>query len=143
MRWRMIAVATAAGALLAAACGGGTARVATEGPSGAVSEQPPPECQQASGGTLKVVAIDNEFLPTCLAVSSDQEIMVKHDGTYTHSFTIGAEEPFHTPFLLDLDPIESGDRVRTGAIGDSVEPGTYPFFCKFHAGMQGELWVTV
>jgi plastocyanin len=147
MRWKAITAAAAVAALLAAGCSGGEtrgageSRPASEAQAAAVPDELPPGCVEAGGGTLKVVAIDNEFEPTCVSVSGDQEILVKHEGTYTHSFTIGAEEAFRTPFLLDIDPIESGERVRTGPISASVEPGTYPFFCKFHAGMQGELWL--
>jgi plastocyanin len=141
MRWKAIIAAAAVASLLAAGCSGGEARPAGEGQAAAAPDEPPAGCAKAGGGTLKVVAIDNEFEPTCLSVSGEQEILVKHEGTYTHSFTIGAEEAFRTPFLLDIDPIESGERVGTGPISDSVEPGTYPFFCKFHAGMQGELWL--
>jgi plastocyanin len=147
MRWKAITAVVAVASLLAVGCSGGeTRRAGEERPGGegrvaAAPDGPPAGCLEAGGGALEVVAIDNEFEPTCISVSGDQEILVKHEGTYTHSFTIGAEEAFRTPFLLDIDPIESGERVRTGPISDSVEPGTYPFFCKFHAGMQGELWL--
>jgi plastocyanin len=127
---------------LAVACAGqsqeGSPRTGT---TKAQPAAPPAGCAETGGGTLKVLAVDNEFKPTCLAVSADQEILVKHEGTYTHTFTIGEEEAFRTPFLIDLEDIESGDRVRTGPIGDIAESGTYPFFCKFHGGMQGELYV--
>jgi plastocyanin len=108
----------------------------------------PKDCLDARGqGAVKVTGKDNDYGPECLLLSPDQAIRVVNEDLVTHSFTItddppDEEPPFRTPFLLDIHEIEGGKKASTEPIGEVIPPGeAHPYFCIFHAGMEGQIWV--
>jgi hypothetical protein len=91
---------------------------------------------------VEIVSAHNDYTPECLLLSAEQRIRVDNPDLVRHSFTISQDEVYRTPFLLDIDEIEGGKKSTTEAVGNFLEPDDpNPFFCKYHAGMEGELWL--
>ncbi len=120
---RSIAVLLAAVALAGSACSSNT----SPAPQGS-------SCPDLSSGSVFTLTLkDFRFHPDCLVVRSEQSIkIVNQDGTL-HNFTI-------TGTNVDVD-IQAGQKFSGGSAG--VAPGTYDFFCQFHAaqGMKGTITV--
>jgi plastocyanin len=90
--------------------------------------------EDGHGGDAEIaVTADNfAFSPTQLEVKSGSEIAVENANAGTpHTFTVDG-----TSIDVVLDP---GD-VEDATI--DLDPGTYPFHCRFHASMTGTLTVT-
>jgi plastocyanin len=138
--------------LAAAACGTDAAEKGSGAPEEptAVAEKEPnlssgrhTDCttltQQA---TVELVAVDNNaYAPDCLIIKSDALLKIHNVGFREHSFTVSKGDFGTAPWLFNLE-------VKGGKTEDSIEPigeflelGTYEFFCKFHAGMDGTIEV--
>jgi plastocyanin len=135
-------------ALLLVSCGGQETGTSGSATPAEPAPQMPADCVDVRRqGTVEVVSRDNEYAPECLLMSPDQEIRVVNEDLVVHSFTITAEPPdeeppLRTPFLLDIHEIEGGKKATTDPIGDVIPPGeAHPYFCIFHAGMEGQIWV--
>lgn len=145
---RKLLVGMAAVALLGSACGGSSdAETGGGGPGGGGEEAasgPPTECLDASSDPMvEITSVGNDFTPECLILSEDQRIRVVNEDLVRHSFTVAEEVVYRTPFLLDVDEIEGGKKATTEAAGSFLDAeGGNPYFCKYHAGMEGELWLT-
>ena len=88
-----------------------------------------------AGGSVAVVAKDNEFAPkTLTAKAGDITIALDNTGAAPHTFT-------STELKVD-QAIDAGKKTSISLTG--VQPGTYKFVCKYHEtlGMTGELTVT-
>jgi plastocyanin len=135
----VVLVAGACGGASDAESGGGGGEARTEStPAG-----PPDECLDLSGEPKVVIeSVHNDFTPECIVLTEDQQIQVVNRDLVRHSFTVAEEEAYHTPFLLDIDEIEGGKKATTDAAGTFLDAdGANPYFCKYHAGMEGELWL--
>jgi plastocyanin len=147
MRTFLVGIATVA--VLGSGCGGvadGETRASGEGSGGSeeAATGPPTACLDVSGEpVVEVRSVHNDFTPECLILSEDQRIRVVNEDLVRHSFTVAEDSVYHTPFLLDIDEIEGGKKVTTEAAGSFLDAeGGNPYFCKYHAGMEGELWLT-
>ena len=144
MRRQLVAIAAVA--VLASACGGDAD--AENGRSGGRTEKPaaapPAACLNVSGEpVVEITSVHNDFTPECVILSEDQRIRVVNEDLVRHSFTVAEETVYHTPFLLDIDEIEGGKKATTEAAGSFLDADRgNPYFCKYHAGMEGELWLT-
>jgi plastocyanin len=131
--------------LLGSACGG-TSDAETRGGGDraeAAAPAPPAQCLDVSGEPMvEIRSVHNDFTPECLVVSEEQQIRVVNEDLVRHSFTVAEEVVYRTPFLLDVDEIEGGREATTEAVGSFLDDeGANPYFCKYHAGMEGELWL--
>lgn len=147
---RKLLVGIALMALLANACRASSEAETERGDGGngekvPATEGPPAECLDVSGEPMVVIeSVHNDFTPECLVVSEDQGIRVVNTDLVRHSFTVAEEEVYHTPFLLDIDEIDGGKKATTEPVGTFLDSeGANPYFCKYHAGMDGELWLAV
>lgn len=132
-------------ALAAAACGSseGSEIVDKATEVAAPVAQIDDDCANLSASnSVEIVAIDNYFAPECPIVKSSARIEVRNLGALKHSFTISEGEVGSSPWLLNIDNIEGGaTKTSKTEVGEVLEPGTYEFFCKYHAGMDGLLEV--
>jgi plastocyanin len=146
---RTILLGMAAVALLGSACGGtaddeaGGGGDRANGGAEAAASGPPTQCLDVSGEPMvEIRSVHNDFTPECLVVSEDQRIRVVNEDLVRHSFTVSEEVVYRTPFLLDIDEIEGGKNATTDVVGTFLDAeGGNPYFCKYHAGMEGELWL--
>lgn len=112
-----------------AAGAGGAGDPATESPAG--QTDPSADCADATGGAPTLTISDFAFDPTCLRVSAGSRLTIRNEDASAHSFTVSGG-------AID-ETLESGstEAVRL----DALEPGTYPFNCRFHPPMTGTLVV--
>lgn len=138
-------LATLATALvvLTAGCGGDGRTGGSGQGAGGAAPKPPASCLDVSGQSMvEIVSAHNDYTPECLVVSPDQRIRVDNTDLVRHSFTVSQDDIYHTPFLVDIDEIEGGKKATTDAVGGFLQANDpNPFFCKYHAGMEGELWL--
>ena len=82
----------------------------------------PARAQDAS-----VSAVDNEFVPRNIEVSSGSTVTWTNDGDVPHTVTAdnGSFESGN------LDP---GDSFET----EFTQPGTYSYYCEYHGGPEGQ-----
>jgi osmoprotectant transport system substrate-binding protein len=108
-----------------------------------LGQEPPEGCIDATGETVvRVVADELAFDTRCLVVSSDQAIeLVNEDDAYPHTFTVSRDRTYAPPFLLDLDDGQGGQTVTSDPVGQKLETGGWPFVCRYHEFMAGEIWV--
>jgi plastocyanin len=163
---RRITLATlAALALLGAACGGGAETPAEAGNDAeettaedaaqSTSEEAVPapagpgtgfaraaDCTLITKGeTATIFALDNSFAPDCVVLVANQVLRVQNVGIRDHTLTISEQQDDQTPFLFDLEYEGETTVESDGPLSDSMGPGTYEFFCKFHSGMDGVMQV--
>jgi plastocyanin len=103
-------------------------------PQPAVSSPEP--CADRTGSQFTLAMKDFRFLPDCLVVSETAPFHLHNGGSVRHNLTIPG-----TGFSVDVDPGKTVGEQKLMSSG--IQPGTYPFFCKFHRGkgMTGELHV--
>ena len=53
----------------------------------------------------------------------------------------GASERPGTPTFVDLDDGQGGQTVTSEPVGQKLQPGGWPFVCRYHEYMAGEIWV--
>lgn len=141
---RRILIVVAALALVAAACGGDdgdeagptaatgpTEETAATGPTEATGA----ECVDLTGeGDVFTIRISGfAYVPACFTASASQGITVINEDGALHSFTLEDTQ-------IDVD-VEPGTEFNGEPISGAVEPGTYRLFCKYHAGLTGEVTV--
>lgn len=137
--------------LMAAACGGAASPKEREGQAAPAASPAPTrddDCVQLTQhSTATIFAVDSYFAPDCAVVRTNAVLRVMNFGTAGHSLNISEGRFGTAPWLLDLDGvggtrIKGGEeQVTDGPISEFLEPGTYEFFCKYHAGMDGVLQV--
>jgi hypothetical protein len=77
-----------------------------------------------------------------VVISSDQTIeLVNEDDAYPHTFTVSRDRTYTPPFLLDLDDGQGGQTVTSDPVGQKLQRGGWPFVCRYHEFMAGEIWV--
>jgi plastocyanin len=86
-----------------------------------------------SGAQARVTQLDFRFDPPALAMSTKQGLRITNNGSVVHNFSIQGTQ-------VDVD-VQPDEFTNTEAIGGTVQPGTYVFFCKFHRsrGMIGAI----
>jgi plastocyanin len=94
-----------------------------------------PEVSAPEGAPAPVTMMDTFYEPNCVAVSSEQSVALTNAGNLDHNFTIQG-----TDVSFDVEP---GEDEETDEVGDTVQAGTYRFFCRFHEdqGMVGTIVV--
>ncbi|HWC32498.1 MAG TPA: cupredoxin domain-containing protein [Actinomycetota bacterium] len=79
-----------------------------------------------------VVAVDNEFDPSCLQVAEGQNLTVRNEGNAAHTFTIDEAE-------INV-VVQPGEESVVDSVGDEVPVGgEVEFRCEFHPEMTGTL----
>jgi osmoprotectant transport system substrate-binding protein len=107
-----------------------------------IGEAPPAGCTDARGqGEVEVTAVDRAFDVGCLIVSADDRITLVNQEALPHTFTITEDTSYRPPFLLDLDESLGNRTVTSEPVGGSLEAGGYPFVCRYHVWMAGQIWV--
>lgn len=108
-----------------------------------LGDEPPEVCSDGTGSSVATVIADELAFDTgCLVVTGDQSIeFVNDDDAYPHSFTVSRDRTYSPPFLLDLDDGQGGQTVRSEPVGGKLGAGGWPFVCRYHEYMAGELWV--
>jgi plastocyanin len=106
--------------------GGGT----TTGGGGTTSGGGSANCSDVSADPdFQVVTKNFAFDPKCVIAKNTQKLDLENDDSATHTFTIDK-----TPIDVTLDP---GSQQELDAPGDSLPPGTYTFYCRFHGNPDG------
>jgi plastocyanin len=136
---RKTLIATVLLAVIAAACGGDdggdgeTTGATTTGATatGATAG----ECADLTGeGEVFSITIAGlAFDPACFTASASQGISVENQDEVAHTFTIDDTQ-------IDVE-IPPGETFNGEPIAGAVEPGTYPFHCRIHPSMTGEVTV--
>jgi plastocyanin len=91
-------------------------------------------------GSYVVVAVDNHFHDIHpeddIAIAADRTFVVKNEGRNLHNFSVAG-----TDISEDIRP---GKELRVSPIGETLDPGSYDVFCKYHASvdMKGAFTVT-
>jgi plastocyanin len=137
VRTILTAAAIAVGvAFTGAACGDGSDGGTAE-PTGATGATGNPAAPEPPASRETVTVETFIFSPDPLAIATGTEVTFENlDGT-VHTATAGTrEEP--DPDTFDLEVDEGASASFTFG-----EPGTYPYFCRFHSGpgMTGEITV--
>lgn len=101
------------------------APTATAGIGGGDLDETCAEVSAPEGAPAGVTMQDNFFEPPCVAVSSEQSVILTNAGNLDHNFTIQGTE-----ISEDVEPGEDEDTEELGDHG--VSAGTYRFFCRFH-----------
>jgi plastocyanin len=119
----LIALVATLAILWGTACGGSSS------PSNSPASAPGGE----SGATVKQGVGGFVFTPAKLSVKKGTTITVTNAGDTAHTFTIDGKG-------IDL----VNDPGKSGTVTIDLDPGTYPFICRFHVsfGMKGTLTVT-
>jgi len=138
MKSRTPIAATAAVVLLVglAACGDdkesassdyGTDTSGSSGSSGAMPDH--------SAMTGQMISMKNQaFTPTDLTVAPGTQIMVMNADTARHDL----EDKDSKGKKFNSGDLDAG---KDGMITAPSQPGDYPYFCKYHFGMEGVLHV--
>jgi plastocyanin len=125
---RLIAV-MASVALFTAACGSGP-EAETARP-GEPLQARPQDCIDLTGSaTAHITMTDNRFDPECYTISNDQGLTIRNEGISLHNLSVDFRKAL-TGRDLDVD-VSAGERTRTEAVGETLEPGKYRVFCKYH-----------
>jgi plastocyanin len=88
-----------------------------------------------SGPFASVSEADYQFTPAQIVIGTSQGLRILNQGPSLHNLSVSGTQ-------VDLDTTP-GQTTRTEPIGGALEPGTYPFFCKYHRarGMVGVIVV--
>lgn len=130
---RLIGTAASATAAIVVAVG-----VTACGSSGA-AEGPTSDDTLAAvqSGKVTVEALDNNFVPQTITVTTGTEVTFVNDGRNQHN-VLKVE---NTPFEVETASFEPGETYTWTA----TEPGTYRYYCSIHgtatAGMTGTVQV--
>ncbi|MGH2730459.1 MAG: cupredoxin domain-containing protein [Actinomycetota bacterium] len=91
-------------------------------------------------GPYVVVAVDNHFHDIHpaddIAIAADRAFVVRNEGRNLHNFSVAGTDI--------SDDIRPGKELRFDPIGETLDPGSYEVFCKYHASvdMKGAFTVT-
>jgi plastocyanin len=114
--------------LLTAACGG--APQPETRPTESLQADPQ-DCVDLTGSaTAHITMTDNAFDPNCYTIISDQSLTIRNEGVSLHNLSVDFRKAL-TGRDLDID-VSSGEKTRTEAVGETLEPGEYRVFCKYH-----------
>jgi hypothetical protein len=123
-------------ALTGPACSGSDAPAPSSSPAPSVTPLTPGVIAPPSGPTITVTLSDFQFDPFRVLMTSSQGlILTNSSGATLHNFSVPGQG-------VDVD-IPAGQTMTLDPISDSVQPGTYPYLCKYHnaQGMIGVITV--
>lgn len=91
------------------------------------------EVSSSQGAPAPMTMKDSFFEPSCVVVSSTQEMTLVNAGDVTHNFSIR-----DTDVSEDVDP---GEQEESEDLFSNLQAGTHEFFCRFHEqeGMVGTI----
>ena len=96
----------------------------------------------AQQAVVELVGVDsNAYAPDCMMMRSDALLKIRNVGFREHTFTVSEGDFGTAPWLFNLEVKGGKTEDSIEPIGEFLEPGTYEFFCKFHAGMDGTIEV--
>jgi plastocyanin len=115
-------------------------------PSGGASSQAPDKSLVESAAvTIKGIAFD----PKVMEVRAGESVTWTNEDDVQHTVTSGLPQKQGVPGVSEGKPSRpdgafDGELDGAGSTFETTidEPGTYPYFCEVHSGMQGELRVT-
>lgn len=94
---------------------------------------------QPTDGPYVSVAVDNHFHDVHpnenIEIDADRAFVIRNEGLNLHNVGIRGTD-------IDRD-IRTGESFRLAPVGDTLPPGTYQIFCRYHDydGMTGEITV--
>ena len=116
-------------ALLTVACRGAARPEATR-PAGS-PQADPQDCVDLTGSaTAHITMTDNKFDPNCYTITREQSLTIRNEGVSLHNLSVDFRKAL-TGRDLDVD-VSSGEKTRTEAVGETLDPGSYRVFCKYH-----------
>ncbi len=118
-------LATLAAAALLTGCGGGDDEKSTAGTAAATTA--------AAGASDTITIKDFLYDPDPVTVKAGQKITVVNEDSAPHTLTEQGGSP-----SFDSDTVKGG---ASGSVTFS-KPGTFKYFCEFHATMKGSVTVT-
>jgi plastocyanin len=135
----MMAMVFVAGlALAACSSGGGDNNPTTSGggstsggsTSGGGATSAGSNCSDVTAqGDFQVTMKNFAFDPKCIIAKNTQKADFENQDSATHTFTID-----NTPIDVTMAP---GSQQELDAPGDSLPPGKYIFYCRFHGHPDG------
>jgi plastocyanin len=128
----LIALIAGVGLLTATCRGAPQPEISPETVGPAESPQANPEdCVDLTGSaTAHITMTDNAFDPNCYTITSDQSLTIRNKGVSLHNLSMDFRKAL-TGKDLDVD-VSAGEKARTEAVGETLEPGRYRVFCKYH-----------
>lgn len=133
-------------ALALSACTGNPG--SAEGPTAPANPSPPaddaipsPTTDDATGGTEAVTIHNFAFEPETVEVPVGTQVHWTNEDMFAHTVTSGGPDDPTGRFDADLGDLGSVEAAGTTFEHVFDEPGTYPYFCRFHPKMQGEVVV--
>lgn len=138
---KKLAASLTLGALLFAACGGGSTpdSMSTEdGDHGAGAAA----CS-SSGTSLSVTTKDTKFDKECLAVDAGQAFTIEliNQDDFPHNVSI-YKDPENKDRIYEGKPLAEGMKTVTYEVPAISEKGTYHFMCDIHPEMEGTFVVS-
>jgi plastocyanin len=100
------------------ACGGTTATTPPE------AQDLPQEPQNSTDSVVQIV--DSSFKDETITIAAGTTVMWTHNGNRPHTVTADGGS-------FDSSTLNSGDSFEF----TFSEPGTYPYYCRFHGGPGG------
>ena len=144
---RRLAAIVPIAALLGAACGGASAD--GESSEGSDSTSRTGASAPAQGADTATVAVRTfKYLPPRIEVAAGTTITWTNEDGTAHTVTSGIPREQGVPGVSEgtdarPDGLFDGELTKKGSTFELVleEPGTFPYFCEIHAGMEGEVVV--
>lgn len=137
---KKLAASLTLGALLFAACGGGSTpdSMSTEGGDhgGAAACSP-------SGTSLSVTTKETKFDKECLAVEAGQAFTIEliNQDDFPHNVSI-YKDPDNKERIFEGKTLAEGMKTVTYNVPAIAEKGTYHFMCDIHPEMEGTFVVS-
>ena len=115
-------------------------------PSGEANSQAP---DKGPTGTAAVTVKGIAFGPKVIEAQAGESITWTNEDDVLHTVTSGLPQKQGVPGVSQGKPsrpdgVFDGDLEGAGSTFETTidKPGTYPYFCEVHSGMQGEVRVT-
>jgi plastocyanin len=77
-----------------------------------------------------ITMVDNRFDPVCFTVASEQPLTIRNEGVSLHNLSVDFRKAL-TGTDLDVD-VSSGRKKKTDPVGETLKPGVFKVFCKYH-----------
>jgi plastocyanin len=132
--WKIMAILIIM--LVVAACGGTSGQDNTSGPAGSgEAASGPTEAPMAGSGEAQVTMRNRTFQPAEITVAPGTTVTWTNDDSFAHTVTSGTRGS-------PTDLFDSGNVAGGESFSFTFDqPGTYPYFCRIHSGMDGTVIV--